>query len=110
MDRIDVVTLNIFTCLLPLLTGLIDSKVDRHIIISLELLLKLVKIFGPVINSTVSSSSPIGVDLQAEERRNHCTQCFVQLQKIKQLLPAVIRRGGLLAKPAMELNLAIQEF
>ncbi|XXG44506.1 hypothetical protein AAC387_Pa01g4293 [Persea americana] len=65
--------------------------IRRHIIISLEFLLKLLKIFGPVINSTVSSSSPIGVDLQAEERRNHCTQCFVQLQKIKQLLPAVIR-------------------
>ncbi|KAJ8628513.1 hypothetical protein MRB53_021820 [Persea americana] len=30
VDRIDVVTLNIFTSLLPLLTCLIDSKVDRY--------------------------------------------------------------------------------
>lgn len=31
MDRIDFVTLNLFTCVLPLLTGLMDSKVDRYL-------------------------------------------------------------------------------
>lgn len=31
MDRIDFVNLNLFTCLLPLLTGLMDSKVDRYL-------------------------------------------------------------------------------
>lgn len=35
---------------------------------SLEMLLKLVAVFGPVIRSTVSASPAVGVDLQAEQR------------------------------------------
>lgn len=32
------------------------------------MLLKLVRIFGPVIHSTLSASPSVGVDLQAEQR------------------------------------------
>lgn len=40
----------------------------RHANISLEMLLKLVAVFGPVIHSTVSGPRPVGVNLQAEQR------------------------------------------
>ncbi|KAG9452718.1 hypothetical protein H6P81_005622 [Aristolochia fimbriata] len=109
VDKIDVVTLDLFSCLLPLLIGLLDSKVDRFMGISLEILSKLVKMFGPVIYSTMSATSSVGVDLEAEQRYERCKQCFTELQKLKQILPSLTRRGGLLAKSAMELNLALLE-
>ncbi|XP_039130994.1 katanin p80 WD40 repeat-containing subunit B1 homolog KTN80.1-like isoform X2 [Dioscorea cayenensis subsp. rotundata] len=59
-------TLDLFTCLLPMLAGLLNSKTERHITVSLEMLLELVKAFGPVISSTLSASL-VGVDLQAEQ-------------------------------------------
>jgi katanin p80 WD40 repeat-containing subunit B1 len=34
----------------------------------LEMLLDLIKIFGPVIHSALSANSGVGVDLQAEQR------------------------------------------
>ena len=34
----------------------------------MEMLLKLVRIFGSVIRSTLSASSSVGVDIQAEQR------------------------------------------
>ncbi|KAF8409333.1 hypothetical protein HHK36_005408 [Tetracentron sinense] len=109
MEKMEIVTLDLFSCLLPLLMGLLHSKIDRNTSVSLEMLLKLVTVFGPVIHSTISASPAIGVDLQAEQRRECCCQCFIQLQKIKQVLPSLIRRGGLLAKCAQELNLVLQE-
>jgi hypothetical protein len=48
----------------------------RHLSVSLELVVKLVRTFGPVIHSTVSASpSSVGVDLQAEQRY-YVTQLF----------------------------------
>ncbi|KAK1260627.1 hypothetical protein QJS04_geneDACA022532 [Acorus gramineus] len=121
MEKIDTISLDVFTCLLPLLRGLLDSNIERHINVSLEMLLKLVKIFGPVISSTTSASSVVGVDLQAERRylfffyladasytrfrwlyfffnrlnlnvrRALCNQCFSQLQNIKKILQSLIR-------------------
>lgn len=35
---------------------------------SLEMLLKLVAVFGPVISSTISAPRAVGVNLQAEKR------------------------------------------
>lgn len=35
---------------------------------SLEMLLKLVAVFGPVIHSTISAPPAVGVDLHAEQR------------------------------------------
>lgn len=40
----------------------------RHASISLELLLKLVAVFGTVVTSAVSAPPPVGVNLHAEER------------------------------------------
>ncbi|XXG60478.1 hypothetical protein AAC387_Pa04g2379 [Persea americana] len=109
LEKSDIVTLDICTCLLPLLTSLLESKMDRHLGISLEMLLKLVRIFGPVIHSTISASSSVGVDLQAEQRLERCNLCFLELQKVKRCLPSITRRGGSVAKFAQELNLALQE-
>ncbi|KAI3988204.1 hypothetical protein MKX01_011993 [Papaver californicum] len=108
VDKMEIVTLDLFTCLLPLFTSLLNSNTDRHTNVSLEMLLKLVAIFGPVIRSTMSSSPSVRVDLQAERRRGLSKQCSIHLQKIKQLLPSVTRRGGSLAKGARELNLVLQ--
>lgn len=40
----------------------------RHGNVSLELLLKLVAVFGPVVRSAISARPSVGVDLHAEER------------------------------------------
>ncbi|XP_011043253.1 PREDICTED: katanin p80 WD40 repeat-containing subunit B1 homolog isoform X2 [Populus euphratica] len=109
MDKMEILNLDLFSCLLPVLVGLLDSKMERHANISLEMLLKLVAVFGPVIQSAVSAPPVVGVDLHAEQRRECCNKCFAQLQKIQQILPALARRGGLLTKSALELNLVLQQ-
>ncbi|KAL0353105.1 UNVERIFIED_CONTAM: Katanin p80 WD40 repeat-containing subunit B1 [Sesamum angustifolium] len=68
IERMEVITLDLFCCLLPVLLGLLDSKVERHASVSLEMLLKLVAVFGTVVRSTVSAPPAVGVDLHAEER------------------------------------------
>ncbi|TYI49094.1 hypothetical protein E1A91_D12G012200v1 [Gossypium mustelinum] len=107
-EKIDIVTLDICTCLLPLLSSLLGSEMDRHLCICLDMLLKLVRVFGPMIYSTLSASTPVGVDIEAEQRFERCNLCFVELEKVKRCLPTVTR-GGSVAKSAQELNLAFQE-
>ncbi|XP_044461680.1 katanin p80 WD40 repeat-containing subunit B1 homolog KTN80.2-like isoform X2 [Mangifera indica] len=109
MEKMEILNLDLFLCLLPVLVGLLDSKMERHANISLEMLLKLVAVFGPMICSTVSAPPAVGVDLHLEQRRECCKQCFVHLQKIQKILPILVRRGGLLGKCASELNLVLQE-
>ncbi|GMI72289.1 DWD hypersensitive to ABA 3, Katanin p80 subunit 2 [Hibiscus trionum] len=109
MEKMEILTLDLFSILLPVLMGLLDSKMDRHVNVSLEMLLKLVAVFGPMIRSTVSARRGVGVDLHAEQRRECCNQCFMQLQKIQKLLSPLIRRGGTIARCAQELNLVLQE-
>ncbi|KAJ8761569.1 hypothetical protein K2173_004345 [Erythroxylum novogranatense] len=109
MEKMEIVSLYLFSCLLPVLVGLLESKLERNAKISLEMLLKLVAVFGPVIRSAVTAPPAVGVDLHAEKRLECCKQCFMQLQKIQEILPSLIRRGGLLAKCANELILVLQE-
>ncbi|KAL2545679.1 Katanin p80 WD40 repeat-containing subunit B1-like protein [Forsythia ovata] len=108
-EKTDIVTLDICTFLLPLLSGLLDSDMDRHKDISLEMLIKLVRVFGSVIYSSLSAPSSVGVDIEAEQRLERCNMCFVELEKVKRCLPLLSRRGGSIAKSAQELNLALQE-
>ncbi|KAH0470267.1 hypothetical protein IEQ34_001825 [Dendrobium chrysotoxum] len=89
--KIDLFTLDLFCCLLPLLHGLVNSKTERHIIVSLEMLLELVKVFGPLVWSTISAASFVGVDLHAEERFQRSKQCHHHLERINQILPSVIK-------------------
>ncbi|CAL1372716.1 unnamed protein product [Linum trigynum] len=108
VDKIEIITLDLFSSLLPVLVGLLNSQMERHANTSLEMLLKLVAVFGPTIRSTVSAPRPVGVNLHAEERIDCCNQCFIELQKIQQILPSLVRKGGVLAKSARELNLVLQ--
>uniref|UniRef100_A0A7N0RBQ6 Katanin p80 WD40 repeat-containing subunit B1 homolog n=1 Tax=Kalanchoe fedtschenkoi TaxID=63787 RepID=A0A7N0RBQ6_KALFE len=107
IGKVDLVTLDICTLLLPLLTSLLENTMDRHLGLSAEMLLKLVRVFGSLIYSAVSASSPVGVDIEAEQRLERCNLCFVELEKVKERLPSLIRRGGLVAKLSQELNLAL---
>ncbi|MBA0748555.1 hypothetical protein Gogos_005365 [Gossypium gossypioides] len=68
MEKMEILNLDLFSGLLPVLMGLLDSKMERHTNISLEMLLKLVAVFGPMIRSTVSARRSVGVDLHAEQR------------------------------------------
>ncbi|KAL4569969.1 hypothetical protein LXL04_025618 [Taraxacum kok-saghyz] len=108
-EKMDTITLDICSCLLPLLTSLLESDMDKHQGLSLELLLKLVRTFGSVIYSSRQASASVGVDIEAEQRLERCNLCYVELEKIKRTLPLLTRRGGSVAKSAHELNLALQE-
>ncbi|GJW70204.1 katanin p80 WD40 repeat-containing subunit B1 homolog isoform X1 [Tanacetum coccineum] len=109
LNNIESLTIDLFSCLLPILFGLLNSETERHINVSLEMLLKLVVVFGSAITSTISAPPAVGVDLHAEKRLESCNQCHVHLQKIHRSLPNVIRRGGLTARSAQELNLRLQQ-
>uniref|UniRef100_A0A0E0KWU3 Katanin p80 WD40 repeat-containing subunit B1 homolog n=1 Tax=Oryza punctata TaxID=4537 RepID=A0A0E0KWU3_ORYPU len=110
MEKSETVTLDLCTVILPVLTDLLESKTDRHLGVSLELLVKLVRTFGSVIHSTVSAvPSSVGVDLQAEQRRERCNLCFIELEKVKNKLPFLSRRKGAVANTAQELSLVFQE-
>ncbi|MBA0800132.1 hypothetical protein Gohar_010584 [Gossypium harknessii] len=68
MQKMEILTLDLFSGLLPVLTGLLDSKIERHVIVSLEMLLKLVAVFGPVIRLTALAPRSVSVDLHGEQR------------------------------------------
>lgn len=108
-EKVEIITLELFSCLLPVLLTLLDSKIDRHACVSLEMLLKLIAVFGHLVRSTVSAPRAVGVDLHAEERRESCKQCFVHLQNVQKILPSLIQRGGVVARCAHELSLVLQE-
>ncbi|XP_057544179.1 katanin p80 WD40 repeat-containing subunit B1 homolog KTN80.2-like isoform X2 [Amaranthus tricolor] len=108
-ERMEIVTMDLFSCMLPILVGLLDSKMERHVKMSLELLLKLVACFGPTICSTISAPPSVGVDLHQEERIAACKQSFVELQQVQRLLPALARKGGSLARSALQLNLVLED-
>ncbi|POO03653.1 Guanine nucleotide-binding protein, beta subunit, partial [Trema orientale] len=108
IEKMDILTLDLFSCLLPVLLGLLDSKTERHATLSLEMLLKLVAVFGPVIRSAISTPRAVGVDLHAEQRVECCNQCSIQLQKVQKILPSLVRKGGLVAKSALELSLVVR--
>ncbi|KQK10070.1 hypothetical protein BRADI_2g51760v3 [Brachypodium distachyon] len=107
--KLGLFNLDIFSGFLPVLAGLLNSRTERHAIVSLELLLDLIKVFGPVIRSTLSASSTVRVDIQAEQRLQRCTRCFNHLQKILQALHPLIMRGGQSAQLAEELNMSLQD-
>ncbi|CAD6236512.1 unnamed protein product [Miscanthus lutarioriparius] len=106
--KLDLFNLEIFSSFLPVLSGLLCSKTERHATVSLEMLLDLIKIFGPVIHSTLSANLGVGVNIQAEQRLQRCTRCFNHLQKIQQTLNPLIMRGGQAAQLAQELSLSLQ--
>ncbi|CAA0817928.1 Transducin/WD40 repeat-like superfamily protein [Striga hermonthica] len=109
MDKMEVITLDLFSCLLPVLLSLLDSKAERHASVSLEMLLKLVAVFGTVVRTTVSGPRAVGVNLHAEERLECCKQCYSHLQNVQKILPDLVKRGGTVARYAQQLNLVLQQ-
>ncbi|QHO57155.1 uncharacterized protein DS421_3g79820 [Arachis hypogaea] len=93
----DVFTIDLFACLLPVLSRLLDGKPERHVKLSLDMLLKLVAVFGPTIRATVSAPPSVG-DL---------VLIFIEskVKTIKRFLWPC--RRGALAKSALELNLVL---
>jgi katanin p80 WD40 repeat-containing subunit B1 len=67
-EKIEILTLDMFSQLVPVLTSLLGSRTERPVNVSLDMLLKLVAVFGTVIRSTVSAPRIVGVDLHANER------------------------------------------
>ncbi|KAL1560219.1 katanin p80 WD40 repeat-containing subunit B1 KTN80.2-like isoform X2 [Salvia divinorum] len=109
IERMEVITLELFSSLLPVLLGLLESKAERHASLSLEMLLKLVAVFGTVVRTTVSARRSVGVDLHAEERLECCRQCSAHLQNVQNMLPELVKRGGVLARYAQQLNMVLQQ-
>jgi hypothetical protein len=56
-------------------------QIYRHATVSLEMLLDLIKIFGPVIHSTLSANLGVGVNIQAEQRYANSLQNLYLAQK-----------------------------
>ncbi|KAG2244553.1 hypothetical protein Bca52824_093599 [Brassica carinata] len=108
-ERNEIMTLDTCTSLLPILAALLASDMDQHLNVSLDLLLKLVRLYGSPIYSSLSAPASVGVDIEAEQRIERYSRCFVELEKVKACLPSLSRRGGLVAKSVLELNLAFQE-
>ncbi|KAJ4809171.1 hypothetical protein LUZ62_021737 [Rhynchospora pubera] len=108
-EKKEVFNLELFSGLLPVLVGLLSSRTERHVIVSIEVIIELLKIFGTVIKSTLSATSPAKVDLEGERRLKRCKNCSGHLQKIRPLLEPITRRGGEVATLAQELNLALQK-
>ncbi|XP_047965874.1 katanin p80 WD40 repeat-containing subunit B1 homolog KTN80.4-like [Salvia hispanica] len=77
------------------------SMPTRHQDIALDMLIKLVRVFGSVIYSSLSAPASGWLE--------RCNLCYVELEKLKCSLPALSTRGGNIAKSALELNLALQE-
>uniref|UniRef100_A0A0D3BVD0 Katanin p80 subunit C-terminal domain-containing protein n=1 Tax=Brassica oleracea var. oleracea TaxID=109376 RepID=A0A0D3BVD0_BRAOL len=98
-DKTDILTLDLFSQLAPVLTGLLGSTTERPVSVSLEMLLKLVAVFGTVVQSTVSARRSVGVDIHAEERLQICQSCSAELQKIQKILPPLTRASGSDSRP-----------
>lgn len=109
IERTQVFTLEICAVILPLLTNLLSSEIDRYLNVALGTLLFLVRSFGHVICSTRLASSSLGVDIQADERRERCNICYKQLEKVKRSLPHLIRKSGPIGQSAQELSVTLQE-
>lgn len=71
--------------MLPLLSAYVKKLVIniysvlmcRHVKLSLDMLLKLVAVFGPTIRATVSAPPSVGVDLHQEERWHPFSQIIL---------------------------------
>lgn len=110
MENDNSITLDICTCVLPLASSVLEkSSYDRHLKVALEMILKLVKSFGSTISSAVSSTPPVGVDIEAEQRLNRCNLCFQELIKVHSVLFALTRRQGEVGRSAQELSLFLQD-
>ncbi|CAN6304721.1 unnamed protein product [Urochloa humidicola] len=109
MENSNCITLDICASLLRLSSSLLESKYDRHLSVALGMILSLVKSFGATISSALSAMSPVGVDLEAEQRLERCSLCFQELKKASASLKSLTRRQGEVGRSAQELALFLQD-
>eukprot|EP00252_Welwitschia_mirabilis_P000969 TRINITY_DN10952_c0_g1_i1.p1 TRINITY_DN10952_c0_g1~~TRINITY_DN10952_c0_g1_i1.p1 ORF type:complete len:814 (+),score=152.69 TRINITY_DN10952_c0_g1_i1:424-2865(+) len=107
-ERSDIFTLDICTMTLPLITRTLESEVERHLSVAMDVLAMLLKMFGDVIRTTIAAPPTIGVDVVAEERIGRCKLCHTELQKIKELLQPLTRKVGAVSKSAQSLISTLQ--
>ncbi|EPS68225.1 hypothetical protein M569_06544, partial [Genlisea aurea] len=108
VQKMELITLDLFSCLLPMLEGLLSSPVERHGSTSLEMVMKLWAVFGSTVRSTVSAPQAVGVDIHGEERFEWCKQCACHLQSIQRMLPELVKREGNIGRYAQELSMLLQ--
>ncbi|KAJ1295001.1 hypothetical protein BS78_01G189600 [Paspalum vaginatum] len=109
MENTNCITLDVCASLLRLTSNLLESTYDRHLSISLGMILNIVKSFGATISSALSAVPPVGVDLEAEHRLEQCNLCFQELKKVSASLKSLTRRQGEVGRLAQELNLFLQD-
>ncbi|WVZ59465.1 hypothetical protein U9M48_009601 [Paspalum notatum var. saurae] len=109
MENTNCITLDVCASLLRLTSNLLESTYDRHLSISLGMILSIVKTFGATISSALSAVPPVGVDLEAEHRLERCNLCLQELKKVSASLKSLTRRQGEVGRSARELNLFLQD-
>uniref|UniRef100_A0A0D9VQG1 Katanin p80 subunit C-terminal domain-containing protein n=1 Tax=Leersia perrieri TaxID=77586 RepID=A0A0D9VQG1_9ORYZ len=108
MENTNSITLDICTSVLRLASSVLESSYDSHLKVALEMIIKLVKSFGAIISSTLSFT-PVGVDIEAEQRFQRCNLCFQELVKVHSVLFTLTRRQGEVGRSAQELSLFLQD-
>ncbi|XP_052061329.1 katanin p80 WD40 repeat-containing subunit B1-like isoform X2 [Mytilus californianus] len=75
--------LDLCSSLLPQVKDLLNSKYESHAEAACHALKIILRNFGPVIKSNITSAPSIGVDLSREERIQKCNACYNFLSEIR---------------------------
>ncbi|XP_076110896.1 katanin p80 WD40 repeat-containing subunit B1-like isoform X3 [Mytilus galloprovincialis] len=75
--------LDLCSSLLPQVKDLLNSKYESHSEAACNALKIILRNFGPVIKSNITSAPSIGVDLSREERIQKCNACYNFLSEIR---------------------------
>ncbi|VDH91631.1 katanin p80 WD40 repeat-containing subunit B1 [Mytilus galloprovincialis] len=75
--------LDLCSSLLPQVKDLLNSKYESHAEAACNALKIILRNFGPVIKSNITSAPSIGVDLSREERIQKCNACYNFLSEIR---------------------------
>ncbi|XP_063439262.1 katanin p80 WD40 repeat-containing subunit B1-like isoform X2 [Mytilus trossulus] len=75
--------LDLCSSLLPQVKDLLNSKYESHAESACNALKIILRNFGPVIKSNITSAPSIGVDLSREERIQKCNACYNFLSEIR---------------------------
>lgn len=76
-------SLDLCSSLLPQVKDLLNSKYESHAEAACNALKIILRNFGPVIKSNITSAPSIGVDLSREERIQKCNACYNFLSEIR---------------------------
>mmetsp|Transcript_28739 Transcript_28739/g.55873 ORF Transcript_28739/g.55873 Transcript_28739/m.55873 type:complete len:114 (+) Transcript_28739:2-343(+) len=100
-----ILTLDLCRDLLPIFVKLVKSRFESYITTGLEYLKFVLKSFSRVISSTLSVKPDKGiVNVQFEDRRQRCRDCYRDLMSSKPALVSLARKkkGGSIQTSAQE--------